>query len=92
MASQFVYKLSCLDSPNDEHYKNFKAAVRDYIWNGKTSKIAYDTLTVLSELFVVGGSDEVYRRMRLCRVALYNHKYLFGGGVRGVWGSAPRKF
>ncbi len=48
--------------------------------------------TVLSELFVVGGSDRVYRRMRLCRVAQYNNKYLFGCGVWGIWGSSPRKF
>ncbi len=41
----------------------------------------YNWCTVLSELFVVGGSDGVYRWMRL-----------FGGGVGGVWGSSPRKF
>ena len=46
--------------------------------------------SVLSELFVVGGSDGVYRRMHLCRVAQYNHKYLFEGGVRGVWGCSPK--
>ncbi len=44
---------------------------------------------VLSELFVVGGSAGVYRWMRLCRLARYNHKYLFEGRVRGSGGAAP---
>ena len=41
----FICKLSCLDSPNDAHYKKFKAMVRGSIWDGKASKIAYNTLT-----------------------------------------------
>ncbi len=44
IASQFIYKLSCLDSPSDEHYKKYKSVVRDNLCNGKTPKIAYDTL------------------------------------------------
>ncbi len=44
MSSLFVYKLSCLDSPNPSHYEKYKKIIRSFIWNDKTPKIAYDTL------------------------------------------------
>ena len=44
MSSQFVYKLSCIDSPKEDQYKRYKTTVRQYLWDKKTPKIAYDTL------------------------------------------------
>ncbi len=44
MSSLFVFKLSCLDSPSDTQYEKYKEVIRDYIWDGKTPKIAYSTL------------------------------------------------
>ena len=45
MASQFVYKLSCLNSPTEDQHKEYKARTREYLWDEKAPKIAYDTLT-----------------------------------------------
>ncbi len=49
MASQFIYKLSCMDSPTEEQYKEYKSITRNYLWDEKSSKIAYDTLTCSQE-------------------------------------------
>ncbi len=45
MSSQFVYKLACLNSPNEDQYNRYKTSVRNFVWEGKTPKIAYSTLT-----------------------------------------------
>ncbi len=44
MSSQFVYKLACLSSPTKVQYDRYKNCVKNFIWEGKPSKIAYDTL------------------------------------------------
>ncbi len=44
MSSQFIYKLVCLESPSTAHYERYKKIIRNYIWEGKTAKIAYETL------------------------------------------------
>ena len=45
MSSQLIYKLSCMESPTEEHYKKYKLTTRNYPWDGKNAKIAYNTLT-----------------------------------------------
>ena len=42
--SQFIYKLRCLPSPNDDICKTLKAIILDYIWLGGKAKIAYSKL------------------------------------------------
>ncbi len=49
MASQFIYKLSCLNSPTDDQYKEYKQVIRTYLWDEKSAKIAYDILACSPE-------------------------------------------
>ncbi len=49
MTSQFIYKLSCLNSPTEDQYKEYKQVIRTYLWDERSAKIAYDTLTCSSE-------------------------------------------
>ena len=43
--------------------------------------------SVFSDFFVIGGSDTVYRQMRVYGVAHYDHRYLFGDRVGESRGS-----
>ena len=42
--SQTVYKLFCLPTPEKEFFTKIKQVFRDYVWDKKGPKIAYDTL------------------------------------------------
>ena len=44
LVSQFVYKLVCLYTPEDQQFKKFKILIIEFIWEGKTTKIAYNHL------------------------------------------------
>ena len=44
IASQFVYKMSCLPSPTQEMFRRINKLIREFLWDGKSAKIAYNTL------------------------------------------------
>ena len=57
LVSQFVNKMLCMNSPGEDYFKEFRKMVRDFIWYGKKSKVAYKELV---QNYQHGGLKLVY--------------------------------
>ena len=61
LVSQFMHKLLCIFSPEEIHLKQFRTLITDFIWDGKTTKIAYNRLI---QLYQKGGLKRVDLRLK----------------------------
>ena len=49
VSSLATYKLMCLPNPPAEFYEQYHQQIRDFLWNGKISKIAHDKIIQMYE-------------------------------------------